>query len=227
MFKFKPAKPTRWTRKLTLRVGFIAIALLGTSALGYAVSAGSAAGQSAAATPSPSALPGPMPGAPSLHVIPAAAAAPNMLYPSNATQVKSWDAGNNGTALARITGYSGNVLMAYGSRDYAQMLQACAALAGAVKAAQVLPAIPDTAMQKMYVASLLAFAAGAVACETGITQTENGVEGDVTHVNQAEISSALSQFNVGAKDLYLATEVLRAVPKPTAKVSAVRAGGVG
>jgi len=216
MFEDKSAKKTRWTRKPTLRAALIAIALVGMPALGYAVSTRSAEGQPAAAASTPSALPGPMPGAPSLHVIPAPVYSPKMLLPSDAALVNSWDIGKNRTARARITEYSGYVLMAGGAGNYTQMLQACTALAGAVKAANVLPAIPDTAMQKMYGRSLQTFAAAAAACETGITRQRNGVEGEVTQVNQAQISSALAQFHAGVEDLYIATGALRTPPKPAA-----------
>lgn len=162
--------------------------------------------------------PGPMPGAPAGHQSPATDPAsspakmqnvPKPLRPSDPAQVKSWNSGQAGAALARVTSQAGAVLMAHGSGQYTQMLQACEALSGAVKTAEALPPVPDAAMQNIYSKSLAAFKAGIVKCEAGITQHPEGVEDTVTHVNPSDIQQAVKQFGTGMTDLYIATEVLR------------------
>jgi hypothetical protein len=213
------AKPFRRIRQPAAMVVLLVVALVGISLAVYFVSSGSPKGQSAAnlGTAKPGtgkgdtgATPGPMPGAPTVPVSPAASVAePRPLKPSNPAQVKSWNAGKAGAALVQVTEDSGNVLMAYGSGEYSETLQACAALAGAVRKAEALPPIPDTAMQKLYVKSLDDFTSGTTECEAAITQHPEGVEDVVTDVNHTEINQALSRFSVGVKDLYIATEALR------------------
>jgi hypothetical protein len=215
----KLAKPFRRIRQPAAMVVLLVIALAGISLAAYFVSSGSPKGQPAAnpgaAKPGTGkggtgATPGPMPGAPmiqasSIALVPT----PKPLKPSNPAQVRSWNAGKAGAALAQVTGDSGSVLMAYGSGMYPETLQACTALTGAVRKAEALPPIPDAAMQKLYVKSLNDFKSGATKCEAAITQHPEGVEDDVTDVNHAEMNSVISQFSVGTKDLYIATEFLR------------------
>jgi hypothetical protein len=100
-------------------------------------------------------------------------------------------------------------MMAHGTRQYPQMLQACKALSGSVQSAEALPPIPDGAMQQLYTKSLAAFDSGIAACVHGITQRSESVEDTVTNVNQTYVKQAVKQFNAGMTDLYLATEVLR------------------
>lgn len=111
--------------------------------------------------------------------------------------------------MTQVTTTAGTVLMAHGSGQYPQMLQACKALASAVTAATALAPIPDAAMERAYVKSLTAFRSGTADCEAGITQHEEGVEDTVTQVNQATIDRAMKQFSAGMTDLYIATEYLR------------------
>jgi hypothetical protein len=206
----------------------LAVLLAGISVAVFLVSAGppspkgplTAAG-SAGATARPAsgdresaagaaAAPGSQPGAAAIGTTPVAAVTgPKPLQPTNPARVKSWNTGKGGAALARVTAYSGNVLMAYGSGLYPQTLQACTELAGAVKQAQALPPIPSSAMQKMYVRSLDAFRKGIAECEAAITQHPEGVEDTATDVNHTEMSKAIAQFSTGTKDLYIATEILR------------------
>jgi hypothetical protein len=222
MSEREPTKPTRRVPHPGLTAIFIVIAVAGISVAAYLVSSGSPKGHSAAANASPAsgtgkepgtdtgATPGPMPGAPTVKVSPiASVTTPKPLKPSDPAQVRSWNAGDGGATLAQVTEDSGSVLMAYGSGEYTQTLQGCTALAGAVEKAVALPPIPDTAMQKLYVKSLDAFRSGITKCEAAITQHPEGVEDDVTDVNHAEMNTAISQFSVGAKDLYMAAEVLR------------------
>lgn len=99
--------------------------------------------------------------------------------------------------------------MAHDNRQYAQMLQACKALSGAVKAAETFSPIPDAAMQKMYVKSLASFKSGAAECMADITQSQDGPEDVVTHVDSSGLQQAISHLSLGVTDLYIATNVLR------------------
>jgi hypothetical protein len=154
-----------------------------------------------------------MPGAPTVRKpvksVALAASTPRPLKPSNAAQTKEWNKGSGGTALSAVTRDSGTVLMAHATGQYTQMLQACRALDTAIKDAEALSPIPDAAMQRMYTKSLSAFSTGVADCEAGISQHAEGVEDTVTHVNQADIKQAITEFSVGTTDLYRATEVLR------------------
>ena len=215
----KLAKPFGRIRQPAVAVVLLVVALAGISLAAYFVSSGSPKGRSAAnlGTLKPGtgkgetgATPRSMPGAPTVQVSPVAAVTgPKPLKPSNPAMVKSWNLGKGGAALVRVTEDSGNVLMAYGSGEYAETLQACTALAEAVKNAEALPPIPDAAMQKLYVRSLDNFKSGITDCEAAITQHPKGVENVITDVNHAELNKALSLFSVGTKDLYIATESLR------------------
>lgn len=221
------ATPRRRIPRAAMGVTILAVLLAGVSVAVFLVSAGPspsrgglAAASRAGATANPSsgtgkaadagATPGPQQGAAAIVDTPVAAVTgPKPLKPANPATVKSWNAGKGGAALARVTAYSGNILMAYGSGQYAQTLQACTKLAGAVRQAEVLPPIPSSAMQKMYVRSLDAFKKGIAECEAAITQHPEGVEDTATDVNHAEMTKAIAQFSTGTKDLYIATEVLR------------------
>jgi hypothetical protein len=215
----KLAKPFGRIRQPAVAVVLLVVALVGISLAVYFVTSGSPKGQSAAnlGTAKPGtgkgdtgATPGPMPGAPTARLSPlASVAGPKPLKPSNPAKVKSWNVGKGGAALVQVTEDSGNVLMAYGSGEYAETLQACTALAGAMKKAEALPPIPDAAMQKLYVKSLDDFKSGITDCAVAIKQHPEGVEDVVTDVNHPELNKALSLFSVGTKDLYVATESLR------------------
>jgi hypothetical protein len=189
----------------------------GSVAVGQGTSApGNGSGPGTASTVAGGALPGPMPGAPSNPVVsPAPTApptnpdAPQALKPSDPVQVKTWNAGQAGKAMALVTTQAGSVLMAHGSGSYAEMLTACKALAGAVESAASLPPIPDAAMRSYYQKALTAFRSGITACESGITQHEEGVEDIVTQVNQTDIKRAIKKFGTGMTDLYVATGYLR------------------
>jgi hypothetical protein len=221
-------KPVRRTPPAALGIILLVVALVGISVTVYFVSSGSppkgqsAAAKAAAAAVTPAsgtgkksgtattAPPGPMTGASTVPVSPVTSVTtPKPLKPSNPAQVRSWNAGKAGAALVQVTDDSGGVLMAAGSGRYPEALQACTALAGAVKAAEALPPIPDAAMQKLYVKSLDDFTSGATDCMAAITQHPEGLEDVVTDVNHAELNKATSLFDVGTRDLYNATEFLR------------------
>lgn len=134
---------------------------------------------------------------------------PQPLTPSHPGQVKSWNAGPAGAALSRVTSDAGTVLMAHGVGQYSQMLQACKALSGSVKAAEALPPIPDAAMQRAYVKSLATFDSGIAECLAGITLHPKGGETTITSLNQADIGQVIKHFDLGMTELYVATESLR------------------
>ncbi len=221
-----PARPQRRIPRAALGVTILVVLLAGISAAVFLVSGGpgsskgapAAAGDTAkpstgtgqAAAADAGATPGPQPGATTITGTPVAAVTgPKPIKPTDPAKVKSWNIGKGGAALAQVTAYSGNVLMAYGSGLYPQTLQSCLQLAGAVKKAEALPPIPSSAMQKMYVRSLNAFNKGIAECEAAITQHPEGVEDTVTDVNHSQMNKAIAQFSTGTKDLYIATEFLR------------------
>lgn len=230
------AQPIRQVLKSRLSVAVLALSVIGISVGSYLAVSSSPPGQSATgnvsrnvvgtsskgANTAASAVPGPMPGAPTTsgthpaHGTSASvsdhgqsADTPKALKPSNLARVSSWNKGPAGTALSLITSQAGTVMMARGTGQYPQMLQACKALSGSVQSAEALPPIPDAGMQQLYTKSLAAFDSGIAACVQGITQHSEGVEDTVTDVNQAYVKQAVNHFNVGMTDLYLATEVLR------------------
>jgi hypothetical protein len=220
-------KPVQRIPPTALGITLLVVALVGISVAVYFVSAGSPKGQSAAAkapaataTPAPgtgkkpgtatTAPPGPTTGASTVPGSPdTSVATPNPLKPSNPAQVNSWNAGKAGAALVQVTEDSGSVLMASGSGRYPEALQACTALAGAIKTAEALPPIPDAAMQKLYVKSLDDFTSGTADCMAAITQHPEGLEDVVTDVSHTELNMAISLFDVGTRDLYNGTEFLR------------------
>lgn len=202
----------------------------GSQAVGassFAVGAAStASGRASSAADPASPLPtsgptsGPMPGAPvslqsALAATPTAHAqgtgAPGAvpIEPNKPMLVKTWNDGPGGKALATVTTQSGDALMAYSAKQYVDMLQYCGALTSALQNAVAAPAIPDAAMQAKYATSLTAFKAGAADCTAAITQSPNGVEDTVTHVDQTTIAKSHSELSEGEADLYVATETLR------------------
>jgi hypothetical protein len=134
---------------------------------------------------------------------------PRPLKPSDPALIKSWNAGSGGTALAQVTTQSGNVLMARNAGQYPEMLRYCNALADAVQSAEGVSPIPDSAMQEIYVTSLNSFKQGASDCTAAITQHAEGIEDTVTNVNHTVLSQAVAEFDLGVRDLYIATDAMR------------------
>lgn len=64
-------------------------------------------------------------------------------------------------------------------------------------------------MQSRYASALTAFASGALACSSAITQHSQGPEDVTTTVNHSVMAQALPSFRTGTKDLYVVTEKLR------------------
>ena len=75
-------------------------------------------------------------------------------------------------------------------------------------AAQI-DALLKQANEQMYVTSLNSFKQGASDCMAAITQHSEGVEDTVTNVNHTVLNQAVSEFDLGVRNLYIATEVMR------------------
>lgn len=134
---------------------------------------------------------------------------PKPLKPTSPAKIKAWNIGSGGAALALVTTQSGNALMAHSAGQYPEMLGYCTALVSAVRGAEKVTPIPDAAMERMYLKSLSAFKQGATECVRSITQHPEGVEDTVTNVDYAVLDRAVSELNLGIRDLYIATEALR------------------
>jgi hypothetical protein len=138
---------------------------------------------------------------------------PVALKPGNPSHVAAWNAGPGGTALATVSTNVGTILMAHGAGRFLQMKQACVGLAAEVKAASTQPSIPDTAMENLYTEALASLASGAVNCEAGISSKPDGDEYDVIKTNSALLTSAMSDLDVGTRDLYRATADVKTLKK--------------
>jgi hypothetical protein len=201
-------------------ISVVVVALFAIAGGIYLAFAESPATTSAASVSGQITTPGPMPGAPKTPV-PASnpvsprvvsvpgATVPTALQPTNPSQVKAWNSGAGGKALAQVTAQSGNALMANSGQEYAQMLLSCKALSSAVGSAQRAAPIQDAAMQKEYAAALSSLKSGAVNCISGIKQVPDGVEDTVVNVDHATLKVAVSDLSAGITALYAATEVLR------------------
>jgi hypothetical protein len=120
-------------------------------------------------------------------------------------QVKAWDAGSGGAALAAVSNQFGNAMQAGGVREYVEMKRACLKLAASVKTAQAEPPIPDAAMQELYAKALSMLVNGASDCVAAISEQPDGDEYNVTTENPTMLHTAMSALSGGSKDLYRAT----------------------
>jgi hypothetical protein len=136
---------------------------------------------------------------------------PVALNPRNPTQVAAWNAGQGGAALAAISAHLSTALMAHGIGQFIEMRRACVSLVSDVKTASVQPPIPDATMQHLYKTALDSLAAGAANCKAAITSRPNGAEGSVIHTDPALLNMALSELNIGVRDLYNATAEIKAL----------------
>ena len=128
-----------------------------------------------------------------------------------AVSLTKWNGGHGGVALAAVSGQLASAAQAGGLRFFAPMRQACVRLASAVTAAQAEPAIPDTTMQRQYMAALATLAKAVTYCEAAISVSPYGDEGVETHVNTAILDQARSAFAAGAGALYQATAQIKAL----------------
>ncbi len=136
------------------------------------------------------------------------------MKPRNPRKVAAWNAGPGGAALAAINAHLGTALMAHGIGKFTQMRQACASLASDVKAARMGPAIPNTAMESLYKKALASLASGAASCEASISSNQEGLENSAIKKNSALLAAAVSELNVGIRELYSATAVVKMFKKP-------------
>jgi hypothetical protein len=103
--------------------------------------------------------------------------------------------------------------MAHGADQFAQMRQACVSLASEVASASTQPPIPDSNMQILYKKALTSLAAGAAKCEAGISSHLEGDEDLVIHTDPVLLDTAMSQLDIGARELYSATYRIRTLGK--------------
>jgi len=104
--------------------------------------------------------------------------------------------------------------MTHDARQFVQMKRECVSLAAEVKTAGAAPAIPDPAMQNMYNKALASLAAGTANCQAAVSSHQEGDEDLITSTNSSLMATAMSQLNVGTRDLYIATWKIRALKKP-------------
>jgi hypothetical protein len=175
--------------------------------------AGSSPGQTAPAgagsSPgtAPAEVAGSQGGAPALPVGPVG------LKPRDPAHVATWNAGQGGATLAAISASLGTALMAHGADQFAQMRQACVSLASEVASASTQPPIPDSNMQILYKKALTSLAVGAAKCEAGISSHLEGDEDLVIHTDPVLLDAAMSQLDIGARELYSATYRIRTLGK--------------
>jgi hypothetical protein len=120
-------------------------------------------------------------------------------------QVRAWDAGRGGAALAAVSTQVGDVTQASGLREYVAMRAACSRLATSVATAQASPPIPDAAMQTAYATALTKLARGARECRAAISQQPDGDEYIVTTENPAKLRASAAALASGSHDLFRAT----------------------
>lgn len=219
--------PRQGMRRWLGHLVFAVVTLVGISVVVYAVwpaspaknasnptgIAGTSPGQTApaGAGSSPGTVPaevaGSQAGASTLPVGPVA------LKPRNPAHVATWNAGQGGATLAAISASLGTALMAHGADQFAQMRRACVSLASDVANASTQPPIPDSNMQILYRKALTSLAVGAVKCEAGISSHLEGDEDLVIHTDPALLDTAMSQLDIGARELYSATYRIRTLGK--------------
>lgn len=136
---------------------------------------------------------------------PEAAVAAIRLPRELANVLKKWNPGRGGAALAAVSSDLGSATQAAGAKRYVLMRPACSSLATAAKEAQAAPPIPDTSMQRLYVKALTTLGSAATVCLSGIDEHAYGDDGVETHENPALLSQAVSEFTLGARELYSAT----------------------
>jgi len=222
-------RQSRRRRRRRRAPAFAVVALLGLSALAfsawslsasktaYSATDGSVSnlGQPTTASQDPSAsASSTSAAAPTTAAVTPEPVGPVALKPSSPPQVAAWNAGPGGTALAAIAAQVGTVLMTHDARQFVQMKRECVSLAAEVKTAGAAPAIPDPAMQNMYNKALASLAAGTANCQAAVSSHQEGDEDLITSTNSSLMATAMSQLNVGTRDLYIATWKIRALKKP-------------
>ena len=198
-------------------LGLSALAFFAWSSLGQTATAGiSSAAAPANSTPTTGALAGSTPAgsAPATTGVSPLPVGPAALKPSSPPQVAAWNAGPGGATLATITSNLGTVLMAHDAGQFVTMKRDCVSLAADVKAAGAQSAIPDPAMQNLYTKALAAIAAGASDCQQAVSSRQEGDEDLIPQTNSSLLVTAMSQFNTGTRDLYIATAGLKDLRKP-------------
>jgi hypothetical protein len=119
-------------------------------------------------------------------------------------QIKRWEAGPGGKALAAVEDQMGTAMQYAGLKLYAGMRLACAQLASDVSTAQAGPPIPDNAMQRLYAKALAGLARATAGCHAAISIHASG-EDVATHVRGPLLNRLRVEFAAMSKQLYQAT----------------------
>lgn len=138
---------------------------------------------------------------------------PAALKPRNPSHVTAWNSGPGGAALAVLSAHVSTAVMAHGPGRFVRMKQACISLAADVATAGVQPPIPDVALELRYRQALTSFAAGAADCQAAISSRLEGDEDNVTTTKPALLAKAISELDVGLRDLHQATGKIATLKK--------------
>lgn len=125
-------------------------------------------------------------------------------------QIRRWEAGPGGEALAAVEEQMGSAMQTAGLRLYPSMKQSCVLLASEIRTAQAGPPIPDGAMQHRYAKALAGLLRAAADCRTAISVT-SGDESVQSHVNRPLLNRSRSEFAATSKTLYTAIGAIEAL----------------
>jgi hypothetical protein len=132
-----------------------------------------------------------------------------ILYPKRLRrQILRWEAGRGGKALAAVTAQMGYAMQDAGTKIYPAMRLACTLLRSDIKTAGSAPAIPDPAMQQMYLRALAGLSLAAASCRQAIWVTGDG-EDTAFHLRNTLWNLSRTEFAAGSKVLYNATADIR------------------
>ena len=129
------------------------------------------------------------------------------------SRAASWQSGSGGRDLTAVSSRLGQALQASGIRQYTSMKSACTQLASSVVTAEAGPPIPDVAMQNLYAKALAELAKGAADCRTAISVAPTGDETTQTHLDTTMLHQAISEFSVGATNIFRATAQIQIVSR--------------
>jgi hypothetical protein len=173
-----------------------------------AASTGSASAlpSSSASTPSPAATTEPR-SAGAMGLAAGALAVPD----GSQSQLEHWHTGGGGAALTVLSTQVGAATQSAATSRYIEARAACTVLSQDVRTARQAPAIPDSAMQKLYGEALENLSAGAQECVNAISQRPDGDEIVLTHANGTLLGQAMAELDLGATQLFRATAEITAL----------------
>jgi hypothetical protein len=119
-------------------------------------------------------------------------------------QIRRWEAGPGGKALAAVEEQMGTAMQSASLRLYPSMKLSCAGLASQISTAQAGPPIPDAAMQRQYARALSRLSRAAADCRSAISVDQTGDESEQTHVNGPLLKRSRLEFAEASATLYRA-----------------------